>query len=41
MHSRAGLAIEPEYSKLHQIGASAIETNQTLSSTFIGLDFAF
>ncbi|MGA2537336.1 MAG: hypothetical protein ABSF53_15065 [Terracidiphilus sp.] len=41
MHSRAGLAICPEYSKLHQIGASAIETNQTLSSAFIGLDFAF
>jgi hypothetical protein len=41
MHSRAGLAIEPEYSKLHQIGASAIGTNQTLSSAFIGLDFAF
>ena len=41
MHSRAGLAICPEYSKLHQIGASAIQSNQTLSSAFIGLDFAF
>lgn len=41
MHSRAGLAICPEYSKLHQIGASAIGSNQTLSSAFIGLDFAF
>jgi hypothetical protein len=41
MHSRAGMAICPEYSKLHQIGASAIQTNQTLSSAFIGLDFAF
>ena len=41
MHSRAGLAIEPEYSKMHQIGASAIGANQTLSSAFIGLDFAF
>ena len=41
MHSRAGLAICPEYSKLHQIGASATGTNQTLSSAFIGLDFAF
>ena len=41
MHSRAGLAICPEYSKLHQIEASAIQTNQTLSSAFIGLDFAF
>jgi hypothetical protein len=41
MHSRAGLAICPEYSKLHQIGASATQTNQTLSSAFIGLDFAF
>ncbi len=41
MHSRAGLAICPEYSKLHQIGASAIGTNQTQSSAFIGLDFAF
>jgi hypothetical protein len=41
MHSRAGLAICPEYSKLHQIGASATGSNQTLSSTFIGLDFAF
>jgi hypothetical protein len=41
MHSRAGLAICPEYSKLHQIGASAIQTNQTQSSAFVGLDFAF
>jgi hypothetical protein len=41
MHSRAGLAICPEYSKMHQIGASAIGTNQTQSSAFIGLDFAF
>jgi hypothetical protein len=41
MHSRAGLAICPEYSKQHQIGASTIGTNQTLSSAFIGLDFAF
>jgi hypothetical protein len=41
MHSRAGLAICPEYSKVHQAGASAIETNQTLRSAFIGLDFAF
>jgi hypothetical protein len=41
MHSRAGLAICPEYSKLHQTGASAIESNQTQSSAFIGLDFAF
>jgi hypothetical protein len=41
MHSRAGLAICPEYSKKHQTGASAIESNQTLSSAFVGLDFAF
>ncbi len=41
MHSRAGLAIAPEYSKSHQIGASAIGSNQTLTSAFIGLDFAF
>lgn len=41
MHSRAGLAICPEYSKMHQTGASAIESNQTLSSAFIGLDFSF
>lgn len=41
MHSRAGLAIAPEYSKVHQIGVSAIGSNQTLSSAFIGLDFAF
>jgi hypothetical protein len=41
MHSRAGFAICPEYSKLHQIGASPIQTNQTQSSAFIGLDFAF
>jgi len=41
MHSRAGLAICPEYAKVHQVGASAIETNQTLTSAFIGLDFAF
>jgi hypothetical protein len=41
MHSRAGLAICPEYSKQHQTGASAIESNQTLSSAFVGLDFAF
>lgn len=41
MHSRAGFAICPEYSKLHQTGASAIESNQTLSSEFVGLDFAF
>jgi hypothetical protein len=41
MHSRAGLAICPEYAKTHQIGASAIESNQTLTSAFIGLDFAF
>jgi hypothetical protein len=41
MHSRAGLAICPEYSKVHQIGASPIETKQTLTSAFIGLDFAF
>jgi hypothetical protein len=41
MHSRAGLAICPEYAKTHQIGASAIESNQTLTSAYIGLDFAF
>jgi hypothetical protein len=41
MHSRAGLAICPEYAKRHQTGASAIGTNQTLTSAFIGLDFAF
>lgn len=41
MHSRAGLAICPEYAKTHQIGASAMETNQTLTSAFIGMDFAF
>jgi hypothetical protein len=41
MHSRAGLAICPEYSKVHQIGASPIGSNQTLRSAFIGLDFAF
>jgi hypothetical protein len=41
MHSRAGLAICPEFSKVHQIGASAIQTNQTLRSAFVGLDFAF
>jgi hypothetical protein len=41
MHSRAGLAICPEYAKVHQVGVSAIETNKTLSSAFIGLDFAF
>ena len=40
-HSRAGLAIEPEYSKSHQTAVSAIGTNQTLRSAFIGLDFAF
>ena len=41
MHSRAGLAICPEYAKAHQIGASAIGTKQTLTSAIIGLDFAF
>jgi|HubBroStandDraft_1064217.scaffolds.fasta_scaffold60985_2 hypothetical protein len=41
MHSRAGLAICPEYAKTHQIGASPIGSNQTLTSAFIGLDFAF
>jgi hypothetical protein len=41
MHSRAGLAICPEYSKVHQVGASATETNQTLTSAFVGLDLAF
>jgi len=41
MHSRAGLAICPEFSKVHQIGASATQTNQTLRSAFVGLDFAF
>jgi len=41
MHSRAGLAICPEYSKVHQTGASSIGTNQTLSSAIVGLDFAF
>ena len=40
-HSRAGLAIEPEYAKVHQMGVSAAGTNQTLRSAFIGLDFAF
>jgi hypothetical protein len=41
MRSRTGMAIEPEYSKVHQIGASAIGTNQTVRSVFVGLDFAF
>jgi hypothetical protein len=40
-HSRAGLAIEPEYAKSHQTKVSAAGTNQTLRSAFIGLDFAF
>jgi hypothetical protein len=41
MRSRTGLAVEPEYSKIHQIGASAIGSNQTFRSAFVGLDFAF
>jgi len=41
MTSRDGLAIHLEYSKVHSIGLGALETNQTLRSGFIGMDFAF
>jgi hypothetical protein len=41
MTSRDGLAIHAEYSKVHQIGTSAIGSNQTNRSGYLGLDFAF
>jgi hypothetical protein len=41
MTSRDGLAFHAEYSKVHQVGVSAIGSNQTLRSGYVGLDFAF
>jgi len=39
--SRDGVTLHVEYSKLHSIGNSPIGTNQTSSSKFFGVDFAF